>query len=417
VVSVAVTAALLIATVPLLAGYTRLAGTDPGFRGQGVLTVRIELPGARYDLPEQQADFFGELVANLEAHEEVIAAGGVTNLPLSGTAMVFEVSPETGADAAERAPVKTGYRAATPGYFRTMGIATLEGREFSARTDRGDGPAVAVVNQTLAKRLWPGRSPVGQRVVSIYDGTPREVVGVVGDVRHVGLDQPAEPEIYVPLAQNPWSFLTLVVRGRDDAEALLPVVRGSLHRLDPRQVPSQVLALDEILSESIAAPRYRSITVLLFAILGLVSSALGIAGLVGFTVSQRVREIGVRLSLGAARRGIVGLFLREALVLSVLGVLAGAVSAAGLVSVLRGRLADLPEVGPPCTMRFTASGPCGPRFRHRTTSNPRFPDANPPMWSDRFASRETIWRKTALCRTWIAGICCVPSVPAPMARP
>jgi putative ABC transport system permease protein len=209
------------------------------------------------------------------------------------------------------------FRPVGPGYFGLLGIPRLAGREFEPADD-GSTPRVAVIDQAFARRYFPDGSPIGESVV-IFE-VPREIVGVVGEVRHRGLEAEVQPTMYVPLHQNPMSTLSLVVRTPGDPMTLLPAVRGEVAGLDPDLPVFGATSLEETISGSVAERRFTLLLLSLFAGLALVLAAVGIYGTVALGVAERRHEIGVRLALGGGRGDVVRLILAEGLGLTLAGV-------------------------------------------------------------------------------------------------
>ena len=220
------------------------------------------------------------------------------------------------------------YSVVTPDYFRALRVPVLRGRAFTERDDAGS-PMVAVVNETLARKVFPGEDPVGKHITIWRDEKfPREIVGVVGEAKPQGLDSDPMFQIYVPERQDAaWGGLSLVVRARGDAAALAQAVRGEVRALDPAQPVYDVKTMAQVLSDSTAYRRVTMFLMALFAALALVLAAVGLYGVVSYSVAQRTREIGLRMALGAQTRDVLRLVLRQGGALILAGVLAGVVAA------------------------------------------------------------------------------------------
>jgi putative ABC transport system permease protein len=324
-VELAVALVLLTGAGLLTRSFVQLTGLDPGFDPRNLLVLRVALDTAIYRTAPQSVAFFRELTQRLESMPGARAAGGVTALPLSEVGIEFDRPywREGEADPGGSAP-EVDIRMATTGYFEAMGMTLVRGRGFTDQ-DRLDTPRVIVVNDSLARRVWPGGDGVGQRLVIDYRGGayPYEVVGVVNDTRHHGLRRDPRPEVFIPHAQNPYLSLNVVVRTSGEPRRLAHTAAGTVAALDPRQPVHSVVTMEELLARSVAPER---VSMLLLAVLGaiaLVLAATGVFGVLAYTVSSRTREIGTRVALGADRSDIARLVLGQSLRLAAAGTAAG----------------------------------------------------------------------------------------------
>jgi predicted permease len=331
-------AGLLIRTV------ARLYDVAPGFAAQHVLTVALDLPEGRYEKPERIASFYRELLESTQRLPGVSAAGAISQLPLSGVDARTGVEIE-GREARLDEPTRMHRRTVSAQYFEALGIPLRAGRLLDERDSQG-APSVILVNETAAQRYWPGHSPVGRRVRVAGTERWREVVGVVGDVKHWGLDQSARPEMYFPPAQEPEAQATLVVRAAGDPMSLVPALRDEVRRLDA-ELPMGAPVLMERVVERSVSPRWFFLTLMaVFAGLALVLAALGIYSVTAYSVAQRTHEIGVRMSLGARVRDVRRLVLGETLRLSAGGVGLGLVGALMLGRFIEKQLFGVPPTDP-----------------------------------------------------------------------
>ncbi|MEO8189207.1 MAG: ABC transporter permease [Acidobacteriota bacterium] len=319
-------AALLVRT------FEHLRRFDIGFDAARVLTARLPLPKSLYETDQQKLAFFDQLFERLEATPGVAAAGGTTRFPLDPGYGVGSIFFEGRGAAAETAPV-VGVRVVGGRYFDALRIPIRSGRDFR-REDRPDSVPAAVVNASMARRFWPGESPVGKRIsIGFPPETWRTVVGVSGDVSHDGIDAAPLPEVYIPLAQSPESGLNLVVRGR---RGPVPpsVLSAAIASIDRNLPLIEVRPMEARVSDALSQPRFLLEAFGAFAALSLLLAALALFALVSHDAARRRREIGIRMTLGAGSGAILRLFLSRAATLVSIGVALGLAGALALGRVL-----------------------------------------------------------------------------------
>jgi putative ABC transport system permease protein len=343
---VALTIVPLLGAGLLLKSFARLMDRDPGFRRQGLLTFYLELSGSKYDRDATRS-FTASLVERLRALPGVAAAGATTALPMSGSENLEQIEvfgqpkPEPGKE------IYVDDRAVTPGLFAALGIPLKRGRVL-LDTDGAEQQKVAVVSESLARAHWPGEDPIGRRLTLNLDEPDwRTVVGVVGDVRHSGLHGDARGTVYRPLAQSPRGDLFFAVRTLGEAGALTAPVRAAVRALDPDQPVDRVRTMEQVIADSVSGRRFNLVLLALFAGLALALSAIGVYGLTSYAVGQRLREIGLRLALGATPADVLRLVLRQALTVTVLGAGLGLLAGLALARLMSSLLFDVGATDPP----------------------------------------------------------------------
>ena len=350
IVEVALAMVLAVGSGLLLRSLAALQQVDLGFNPSHVLTASVNPPRGAYRTPESTRQLYTNILEVLSASQGVQAAAMTSVLPLSGADMNLDFDiegrepPRTPGDA----PM-TWFRIVSPGYFTAMAIPILQGRALTD-ADRADTEAAFVVNESLARRYWGDRSPIGQRVrVTTLEGA---IVGVVKDIHHRGPATPPQPEMYVSYRQANPRGASIVVRGTSDPAALTATLRDAVRRADPRLPIAQAGPLQQLVDRSVAQPRFLAALLTGFSMLAAVLAVIGVYGMLSFTVTRRVREIGVRMALGARPRTVLGLILRDSLVQVGAGLLLGAAAALGLGRFLTSMLFGV-RPGDPATMLIT----------------------------------------------------------------
>jgi putative ABC transport system permease protein len=335
---------LLVGAGLMMKSFFRLLDVDPGFRADNVLLAELQMTQAQAPRAAQAVEFYDRLIERLGAHPDVAAAGAVTRHPLSGGGSDVDFFLEGEAAARTRDDVKiVWYRSATPGYRAAAGLRMVTGRWIEER-DHADAPNVVVINETMARRYWPGGDPIGRRIsMGSADGPWWTIVGVVADVRHQGIDQPAGVELFAPYAQLPERYATVALRTASEPMVLAELLRREVRALDAGVPVGTLTTLRQLVSQSIAVPRLVTLLFGVFAASALLLAAIGIYGVMASAVSARTREIGVRIALGAEPGSVRTLFVRRALALVALG---AAIGTAGALVTARALASLLYEVAP-----------------------------------------------------------------------
>ncbi|MFY9570649.1 MAG: ABC transporter permease, partial [Blastocatellia bacterium] len=318
---VALSLVLLIGAGLMIRSFITLLNVDPGLNARNVLTLDVGLPRNKYTGP-QQAAFFEQIVSRMQSLPGVQSAGAVYPLPLSGAeeGMGFGIEGRPPAPAGD--PNITGPRWVSSDYFKVMGMSLLKGRELTERAG-ANTPRVVVINETMARAYWPDQDPLGKRVAfDLTNNTPnwREIVGIVKDVKHSSLDESSKAELYIPFSQSPSFFMTVVIRTSGDPLNLVAAARNEVLAVKDDQPISNVHTMEELLSNSIAQRRFNMLLLSIFAGVALVLSAVGIYGVMSYTVAQRTHELGVRMALGAQTSHVVGLVVKQGMTLALVGV-------------------------------------------------------------------------------------------------
>lgn len=339
VAEVALSLTLLVGAGLMIQSLTRLVAVDPGFRAERALALGMDLLAHRDKSTEERVALVQRHLDRLSALPGVEAVGAVNRLPMGGStnnmSVVIEGQSEEEVEGSPWVQVAT----ASPGYFAAMGIPRLRGEDLPLTPPEGEVPVV--VSREMAETFWPESDPLGGRFQFLAHN-PEEpwmrVVGVVGDVRHLGLDQEIRPSVYVPYGRSPSLRLSWVLRTAGDPSTVAAGVRGAVREVDPLQPVHEVRRLSDVVGQSYWAWRFFGFLFWVFAALGLVLASVGLYGVLAYSVTRRRREVGIRLALGAGRRQVVGLVLRQGLGLAVLGLLCGGPLAFGLGKVLSGAL-------------------------------------------------------------------------------
>jgi putative ABC transport system permease protein len=345
---VALAVVLLVGAGLMLRSFDRLRHVDLGFKPDRILTARLTLWGERYRQPEAVAGFFRQVIDRLEAQPGVERAAGIGTLFISATPNSTNFSIEGRPDFPPDERVEVPVDGVTPHYFDVMGIPILAGRAFDARDVAASTPVV-IINQTMARMFWPGEDPVGRRMkYGQLSGQSAwmTIVGIVPDTRRTGFDAAVRPETYLPHAQSLDTSLMLVVRTAGDPASAAGPLRAVAREVDPTIAVQAVRPVDDIIVEMTAERRLNTMLLSIFGIAAALLAAVGIYGVIAYSVEQRTRELGVRLALGASARGILRLVVSEGMALAIAGLVVGLGAALLLSGSMKTMLYGVPPTDP-----------------------------------------------------------------------
>jgi len=352
VAEVALALVLLVGAGLLINSFVRLQQVAPGFDPQQVLAFNVAPSADRTSNPQQIADFYRELTAQLKALPRVVNASAVFQLPLAGSSATTSVAIDGRAVYPADRPSVVIHMAA-PEYFRTMGIPIVKGREFTDR-DNLSSPSVLIINEALARQYFPNEDPLGKRVAPGFSTLPvfddesgmREIIGVAADVKHQSLQGGPQPEIYFAQSQMPMAAMTVVVRAAGDLRALQAAVRSVVQSLDKNAPVYGVRTVAEILDRSVATPRFNTLLLALFAAVALILTTVGLYGVIACSVSENTQQIGIRLALGAQRSDVLKLIVGQGVVLTLAGLVIGLVASYGLTRLMSSLLFGVGSTDP-----------------------------------------------------------------------
>jgi putative ABC transport system permease protein len=330
---------LLVGAGLLIRSFAQLRAVHPGFDPKGVVTFWQSLPKARYGEVDQQIQFFDKLLAKLTALPGVEAAGLVSPLPFGGDDQARTFTIVGHPAPAEGMEPSASFLTADGAYFGTMRIPLKHGRLFDAR-DGKDAKLVVLINDTFVQKYFPNENPLGQRmqIGRSEDGPPREIVGVVGTAKHGNLAEANKAEYYLPFAQAPDRYSDIVLRTREPAPAgLESMIRRTVHEIDPQQFIPALKPLPQLVSATLSQSRFNTGLLGVFAAVAIILAAVGIYGVIAYNVTQRTREIGIRMALGAQRQQMLTMILRQSLTMAAIGIgigVLGAIAATRLLNAL-----------------------------------------------------------------------------------
>ena len=327
VAEVALSLTLLVGAGLLIRSFLRLQEVDTGFRPEGVLTMRISLPEEKYAKIEQAQAFYRELLDRIRRLPGVDAAGGATGLPLSGIGGSGTTTVDSQAVQPRDTTPEADQRPVFPGYFEAMGIPLVSGRYFEQR-DNEKGAPVAIIDETMARTYWPKEDAIGKRIKQGGRQSPRPwrtIVGVVRHVRYRTLESPSRVEFYWPYDQTSFvvGSMSLAIHTSSDPRSLAGVVQRQVQALDPDQPVYHIRTMGELMSESMARRRLSMFLLAIFAAVALALAAVGIYGIMSYSVAQRAHEVGIRMALGARSSDVVRMVLGQSLGLTLAGIFVG----------------------------------------------------------------------------------------------
>jgi putative ABC transport system permease protein len=352
IVEIALALVLLVGAGLLMRSFKHLLDVDPGFDPARTVTMRLSLPSSRYGGDGQRAQFFDRFFQQVDALPGVQASGSISWLPLAGggaaTSMeiVGQPKPPKGQE-----PV-ADVRVISHEYLKAMGVPLLRGRLFNEQ-DAADSKGRVVINDTMARRHWPGQDPIGRRVRITWDDLEDEVIGVVGDVKHAGLDGEVRAMTYWPFQRSPYGTMTIAVRTAGEATSVLNAIAGVVRQMDPDLVFANVRTMEEVVARSVAERRLTMLLLTIFAGAALLLAAVGIYGVIAYSVTQRTQEIGIRMALGAQRGDVLRMIVGQAMALTAAGIVIGGIGAFLLTRLMTGLLFNV-KPGDPLTFLAVA---------------------------------------------------------------
>src|SRR5262245_51770263 len=333
----------------MIQSMARLLNVAPGFDPHNVITLNMSLPQENtYYGPPGHPQFAHELQEHVGSIPGVVSVSAVSHLPIgggnAGRGFAIEGKPDPGPENQPGA----GYSVVCPNYFRTMGIKLISGREFIEQ-DSQNAPGVIVINEAMAKRFWPNEDPLGKRIkIGGFnsDNPWLTIVGIAQDVKQGGLDRQSRREFFRPYSQAAWPTMTVVVRTTSNPGAFINQIKQALARIEPERAASGIRTMNEVIYDSLGSRRFPMMLLAAFSLVALTLAAVGISGVVGFSVSQRTREIGIRMALGAGKGQVIRLVLNRSMAAALIGVIVGLAASYGLTRFLTGLLFEVKPMDP-----------------------------------------------------------------------
>jgi putative ABC transport system permease protein len=325
---VALATVLLVAAGLLIRSFNHLLSVPQGFNADHVITMRLSLPQSRYPRESDRAGFVRQVLDRTSALPGVTSAAAASRLALTSgrSTRTMDIEGRTPNPAGDPAP---DYIVVSPDYFRSIGIQIIRGRAFT-ELDNEKAPFVGIVSESAAQYFWPGEDPIGKLTQVGAQRGWSPVVGVAADVRQHGLGAAPPLTIYIPYAQDPWPFMSLVVRTSVEPASAASTIQAAVHSVDSDQPVYSVRTMNDVVADSVSPQRMRMVLIVLFALVAAALACVGIYGVIAYSVEQRTNEIGVRMALGAAPTGVVNLIVLQGMKLVGIGIGAGLVLSLGL---------------------------------------------------------------------------------------
>jgi putative ABC transport system permease protein len=319
---VALSLVLLVSAGLLIRSFDKLLRVNVGFKPEQLLSLEYRLPRTKYKEVAAQWNFHRDVMARIQEVPGVQSVALVRGLPFSGNGATAAITlPDREAPPKGQEP-EVMFNSATPNYFETIGIPFIKGRLFDDH-DQPDTPPVVIINQTMARKFWPGQDPIGKQVKSVQDGSVATVIGVVGDAKQFWIEETQQPQMYGAYSQQPGYFATVLIRTKVEPLSLSEQVRQALWKVDADQPMWKIRTVEFLVNRSVADRKFLLALMGLFALLAMILTMIGLYGVISYLVKQRTQEIGIRLALGAQMRDILQMVLKQGMVLVLTGVVLG----------------------------------------------------------------------------------------------